>query len=103
MRLIEAIELTKDHRDKICLMAMYVDDITSIKFDENYGTGMLYIQQEGHDKGEVIHWYEFCLNQLSPALGHTWGELEIDTSEVSSEPCHIVDSQWLVYEKVNAG
>ena len=48
MRLIEAIELTKDHKDKLCIMAMHVYGITSIKFDENYGTGMLYIQKGGH-------------------------------------------------------
>lgn len=97
--MITPIILTDSEKSKILEMGSCIKKITNITFDTDYGNGMLYIQQEGATKGEVIHWFEFCVEYLTKAFDHSWGEVEIDTEELCSQvPVSIVESLYRAYK-----
>ena len=61
--------------------------------------GMISIQKQEYTTIVFIHWLEFCMRYLTEYLDHTWGEVEIDTTEVSAEPCSIVESFYRQFQK----
>jgi len=100
--MIKSIELTDSDKSKLIEMGYSIIRVTHISFDPDYGREMLYIQQKNHNKGEVIHWFEFCNRFLTEHLNHSWGEVEIDINPMcSAEPRSIVESFYGQFERKN--
>lgn len=67
--MIKPIELTKKHKEMLLKMCRELfPEYSKIQFQDIYNneTGNLYF--DNVNSGIIIHWFEFCLNNIAPKL-----------------------------------
>ena len=63
--------LNQEQKDRLIILAKAISGVKHASFDSDYGDGYLYIQKEGADKAETIHWVEFLIFHASKMIAIT--------------------------------